>query len=334
MAVRTPVYYDGTSIREVSADDITNIKKRCIYLWGGSRSVNLSYVSSGGNLQRMLDTRDKASAVRQDDHSFLNPASVTNQGAETQYQCINQSTADGSPSDPGDANNRKYPLYLDGTSLRAMTKQDMLDTFIGPAIDILVESGNRDGIYTIHDADTLADHTRIGSVTEQVFINQEFNKAFHGLNAGQEQTLELLPSDGSGATRDNPTTITDYYLFRANQGVYNNGVVPTFNIPLFLRTDNDMQSYTQASIDTILSDLINWAASSQTGYRIRYEIGGTGEDPLTASGQSKGEAMIDTTLNGSAVVNDQDGADLYFSQRFPAGSSEIETTYVLRVRKE
>ena len=331
MAVRTPVYYDGTNIREVTSDDITNIKKRCVYLWGASRSVNLSYVSSGGSLQRMLDTRDRASAVSQNASSFPNPGSIDEQGAETQYQCIDQSTADGSPSDPGDANNRKYPLYLDGTSLRAMTKQDMLDTFIGPAIDILVQSGNRDGIYTIHDEDTLTNHTRIGSTSEPVFINQEFNKAFHGLNAGDEQTLNII---NGGAARDNPTTITEYFLFRANQGVYNNGVEPTFNIPLFLRTDNDMQSYTQASIDTILSDLLDWAASSQTGYRIRYEISGTGNDPLSASGQSKGEAMIDTTLNGSAVVNDQDGADLYYAQRFPAGSSEIETTYVLRVRKE
>jgi len=331
MAVRTPVYYDGTSIREVTSDDITNIKKRCVYLWGASRSVNLSYVSSGGSLQRMLDTRDRASVVSQDASSFPNPGSIDEQGAQTQYQCIDQSTSDGGPADPGDANNRKYPLFLNGTSLQAMTKQDMLDTFIGPAIDILVQSGNRDGIYTIHNADTLTDHTRIGSTSEPVFINQEFNKAFHGLNAGDEQTLDII---NGGATRDQPTTITEYFLFRANQGVYNSGVEPTFNIPLFLRTDNDMQSYTQASIDTILSDLLDWAASSQTGYRIRYEISGTGNDPLSASGQSKGEAMIDTTLNGNAVVNDQDGADLYYAQRFPAGSSETETTYVLRVRKE
>lgn len=328
MAVRTPVYYDGTSIREVTSTDITNIKKRCVYLWGASRSVNLSYVSTNGNLNRMLDTRDRASAVRQDDHSFQNPGSIDEQGASTTYDHINQSTADGSPSDPGDANNRKYPLFLNGTNLQAMTKQDMLDTFIGPAIDILVQSGNRDGIYTIHDEDTLADHTRIGSTSQPIFINQEFNKAFHGLSAGGSKTAELLP-----AARDNPTTITEYFLFRANQGVYNSGVEPTFNIPLFLRTDNDIETYSQSSIDTILSDLLDWAASSQTGYRIRYQIGGVGNDPLSASGQTKGEAIVDTTLNGNAVVNDQDGADLYYSQRFPAGSSETETTYTLRVRK-
>lgn len=325
MAVRTPVYYDGTDIREVSSSDITKIKNRCVYLWGGSRSVNLSVVGSSGNLRRMVDHRDTASGVTNHVSSFQNPGATTDRGASTTYDRINQSTADGGAGDPGDTNNRKYPLFLNSGNLQAMSKQDMLDTFISPAIDILVDGNDRDGTYRIHTGTSLGSHTLISSTP--VFIDQRFNTGFHGLGAGGSTTAELLP-----AATDQPTTITNYYLHRTNQGVYDG--TPTFNIPLFLRTDNDIQTYTQSAIDSILSDLIDWAASSQTGYRIRYEVQGTGVDGASYAGNQRGSAMTDTTLNGSAVVNDQDGGDTYYSQRFPAGGSETETTYTLKIRKE
>ena len=58
MAVRTPLKLDGSNnLIEMSTTDINNIKNQVRYLYGTDPSVDLSYVSSGGNLGTITDTR-------------------------------------------------------------------------------------------------------------------------------------------------------------------------------------------------------------------------------------------------------------------------------------
>ena len=59
MTVRTPVYWDGSAVREMSADDITAVINRCLMLHSTAPAVDLNYVAANGNLPRMLDTRDR-----------------------------------------------------------------------------------------------------------------------------------------------------------------------------------------------------------------------------------------------------------------------------------
>ena len=43
--------------------------------------------------------------------------------------------------------------------------------------------------------------------------------------------------------------------------------------------------------------------------------------------------MVDTTLDASVRINDQDG-DTYKSQNMPTGSPETETTYTLKIYRK
>ena len=75
MTARTPVYMDGTSIRDMSAAQILAVQQRCVYLFGGSsRPVNLTYdaSNSGTDIRRMLDTRDTAGTQASNSTRFSN----------------------------------------------------------------------------------------------------------------------------------------------------------------------------------------------------------------------------------------------------------------------
>lgn len=335
MAVRRPVYLDGTSIRDMTDAQITAVKQRCVFLFGGSnRPVNLSYTAgNSGNLNRMIDSRDTAGSEVSNSTSFANnsPGGVTDRGADTTYDYINMSTSDGSPSEPADTNSIAFPLYQESTGIfRSMTRDDMYDTFINDAIDILVDGNDRDGTYRISiQPSTLANHTIVNA--QPIFVDQRFNTSIHGGATGTSNQ-NILPLGNV----DQPNTIQSYYLWRTNQGTAFS--TPSIVLPVKTDTNQDFVQYSAADFDTLLENLLFYSASSRTNYRIRYEINSTGADPLAISDnvsslQKRGDAMVDTTLDASVRINDQDG-DTYRSQNLPTGGGEIETTYVLRIYRK
>ena len=348
MAVRRPVYLDGTSIRDMTDAQITAVKQRCVFLFGGSnRPVNLSYTAgNAGNLNRMYDTRDTAGAEVSNSSSFgSNSPAASNDGsnalpgnpaaggASTKYDYINMSTADGSPSEPADTNNIAFPLYQESTGiLRSMTRDDMYDTFINDAIDILVDGNDRDGTYRIStQSTTLAAHTRVHA--SPIFVDQRFNAStVHGGLTSTTTFSGILPL----SSVDQPTTILSYYLWRTNQGTAYG--TPSIVLPVKTDTNQDFVQYSAADFDTLLENLLFYSASSRTNYRIRYEINATGEDALTISDnvsalKKRGDAMVDTTLDADVQLNEQDG-DTYRSQNLPTGGAQTETTYVLRIYRK
>ena len=337
MAIRNPVYWDGSSIVSMTEAQLTKIRQRCVFLFGGSsRPVNLAYTAgNAGNLTRMLDKRDLAGTESSNATSFGNNtsglASVVDAGISTTYDYINMSEADGSPSEPSDTNNRAFPLYRDGTSgFRAMTRDDMYDTFINQAIDLLIDGNDRDGTYRIStQASTLANHTRVNA--NPVFIDQRFDKSVHGDDGS---TTEILPLDSA----DIPVSITPYYLWRTDQGTSFSGSDISIVLPLQLDTNEDLVTYTSSNFDTLLQNLLFYSAASRTNYRIRYDIEGSGTDSQSISDnvstpQTRGDAMVDTTLDASVRINDLDG-DTYRSQQLPTGSPEVETTYTLKIYRK
>ena len=67
-------------------------------------------------------------------------------------------------------------------------------------------------------------------------------------------------------------------------------------------------------------------ATSETGYRISYNING--------SGNNRGTAMTDTILNGSGNYQTrQVNTDDYRAQEFPNGTAVTATTYNLKINK-
>jgi hypothetical protein len=341
MAVRTPLYWDGTSIVEMSASQIGKIQSRMAYLYGNAtyRSVDLLVDGLGTSIRRMTDSRDIAGSQASDANRFSdnnthissNPA--IDAGATTTYDQISLSV--GTPTDPGDPNNLNYPLYYDGNgNLQAMTQTDFDDTFSNGATDLIVDGTDRGGTYRIFtDTTGLANHTLVSSTP--VFTDQQYNKDYiHGGATSTTNISGVSPYDDRFTTStadDQPVDIQNYYLWRTDQ-VANSD----YPIPLFFNTDNQLEAKDSATVDALLGNAINYATTNNVNYRISYDVEGSGTDAFTISAAAntpaaRGSSITDTTLNADVRINDQDGGDTYISQNLPTGTSETETTYTLKI---
>lgn len=339
MAVRKPLYNFGGALREMSTAQINAVKNRVVYLHGDAsyRSSNLVVDGVGTGIRRMIDSRDIAGNATSDanrfsdNNTFISNNPAVDAGATTTYDKI--STSISSPSDPGDASNIAYPLYYDGNGvLQSMSQTDMYDTFINDGIDLIVDnSASRDGTYTVYtDTSGLSGATLISSTP--IFTDQQFNEAVHSNSLSQDsgggaQEQNILPLSST----DQPFTIQNYYLWRTDQG---SG--PTIIIPVRLTSNNEIQTYLGNSFDILLGNLLAYSAASRSPYRIAYDIEGVGTDAFTITAaantpQARGSSITDTTLHSQVRINDQDGQNTYRSQNLPAGVSETETTYTLKI---
>tara|TARA_B100000131_G_scaffold283647_1_gene291718 strand:+ start:21209 stop:22165 length:957 start_codon:yes stop_codon:yes gene_type:complete len=315
MAVRRPLFYDGSSIKEMTSAMVTEIQTRCVYAYGSNPSALLTVVGSSGTLSSMTDTRKQAGAgtesfgdgdgVHGDGGDFpSSSASSTITGAT--FDKISQVNA--TVSAPTDTNNKLYPVYYDGSgTIQAMTATDMFDTFFTQAIDLLVDGSDRAGTFRIHTATSLSDHTLIGG---PVFTDTRANAAAY-------------TSGGIPETRDQPQDITNYYLFRTNQGT-----APAITQPLQITTGNDLQAYPLTSFDAMLLAELRHYTVNTSGSKITYSING--------SGNNRGSGMVDTKLDGNnpqtRIVGTSGQSDtVYRSQQFPSGTPQTISTYFLKI---
>ena len=340
MAVRTPLYWDGTSIVEMSASQVSKIQNRMAYLYGDAtyRSVDLLVDGLGTSIRAMTDSRDIAGDRRVDANRFSdNNTHITNNpaidaGATSTYDQMSLSV--GTPTDPGDPNNLNYPLYLDADgNLQAMTQTDFDDTFSNGATDLIIDGTDRGGTYRIFtDTTGLANHTLVSSTP--VFTDQQYNKDYiHGGATSTTNISGVSPYDArftSSTASDQPVDIQNYYLWRTDQVVGSD-----YPVPLFFNTDNQLEAKDSATVDALLGNAINYATINNINYRIGYDVAAFGTDsaaiPGAISPAARGSAMTDTTLNADVRINDQDGGDTYISQNLPTGTNETETTYELKI---
>jgi len=160
MTARTPLKLDGDNLREMTADEIGRIQRHCKYLYGQNPSVGLGWVSSGGSLGNIADTRVTAGAVSTSISSLPNEATTAEPGSTTvNYGCMDDSAA--SVTESVDTNQRAFPLYWTGSALQAMTDSDFYDTFIHDAITELTDGTDQPGTYRIHSASSLSGHTLV-----------------------------------------------------------------------------------------------------------------------------------------------------------------------------
>lgn len=309
MATRRPLYYDNGDLREMSDTQINQIISRVSYLYSLNPSVTLNVVSSGGTLSGLplTDTRKTAGAYR----SFVNrtpsEAETDEPGTVTvSYSRLTESVT--TLSEPVDTNNKLYPIYNSSSNPRAMDTTDMYDTFILPAISNLAAgylTADQAGTYRIHTSTSLAGHTLVSNTP--VFTDTRANTGAYSAGSIPEAL-------------DQPTTISNFYLFRID------GVSSSYISPVFLRSDNQLQTYTTATFDTALQNLVRYAAAQKTGARIRYNINGTG--------YNRGSGMTNTILNGSGNYQTRFvNADDYRAQEFPDGSPVTANTYYLRINQ-
>ena len=302
MAFRRPLYYDGSDLREMTDTHIGQIRSRCVNLYGANPSVDITVPSSGGDLGTISDTRKTAGASITRVDRFATQSETAEPGTVTvNYSRLDQNVE--SVTQPADTNNRKNFLYQSGGNIYAMTNNDMYDTFYDSAINTLVDGTDRDGTYRIGATTSLSGHTLISNTP--VFSDTRANTGAY--TAG-----------GIGETLDQPFTVTNYYLFRTNQGTLS----AQSQLAMILRSDDDIQTLSQASSDALLAaDMRYWGTQ-----KIRYSVNG--------SGNNRGSGMANTILNGSGnyqtrFVNIND----YRAQEFPNGTAVTANTYFLRIRK-
>ena len=302
MAIRTPLKLDSTNLKEMSSTDTGNIIGRMVYLYMTDPSVALSVVGSSGSLDAINDTRTQASASTSHVSSYQTAGAVST--VTVTYDKINEAAT--SLSAPADTNNIRFPVYNDSGNIKAMSLTDMYDSFVSLASNgasTLIPAAQP---YKIHTSTTPPSGYTLVSSTA-VFTDTRANAGAY--------TAGSIPE-----TRDQPTSITNYYLHRSN------GSAVTAPTPLYIDSNQNLKEYTTAELDALLKEVIRYTSVNLTSNKLRYFIDG--------AGTTLGTGMANTKLNGSGnyqtrYVNTDD----YRAQEFPNGSVVTEATYYLKARR-
>ena len=311
MAVRSPLKNDSGNIKEMTSAEVDQIVDQVVYQYSLDPSVSLSVVSSGGNLGTISDTRLQAGAMSTSVSSFPSEATTAEPSVVTvSYQKISQTIASVNPTaDTG----KTWPAFYNGSNIQAMSLQDVKDTFLHPAIDLLsaaTTTTQQGGTYHISTSSTSSGSTEVSGSNTPIFIDTRADTSAY--TAG-----------GIGETLDQPTNITNYYLQRVTGN--NNSYIN----PFFINAQNNLQEFPPATFQNLLQEWIRFtAASSPDNHTLRYSLGASG------SGNERGSGMSDTRLNGAGNYQTRFvNADDYRAQEFPNGTPTTINTYYLRIRK-
>jgi len=307
MAVRTPLYNDSGNIRQMTSAMVDEIVAQAVYQYSLNPSVTLSVVSSGGSLGTINDTRLQAGASATNASAFPSAGATPDVSTVTVANSkINQTNASVTPTtDTG----KLWPVFYNSSNqIQAMSITDVEDTFLHPAIDILVSGStgtSQGGTYHISTSTSVSGSTLVSSTP--VFIDTRANTSAY--------TAAGIPE-----TQDQPTTITNYYLHLIT------GADSSFTNPFFINTDNNIQEYTEATFEGLLQEWMRYTAASSTRtHQINYSY---------TTGTNRGTGMVDTKLNGTGNYQQRFiNANDYRTQEFPNGTQATVATHNLKIGK-
>ena len=309
MSVRAPLYNNSGNIQEMTTAMVDEVVDQIVYQYSLSPSVALSVVSSSGSLGTISDTRLQAGASTTDATNYDTEGETPDVSTVTvNYDKIDSSTASITPTtDTGTT----WPLYYNSSGqIQAMNLTDIKDTFLHPAIDLLsaaTTTSQQAGTHFISSATSVTGSTRVSSTP--VFSDTRADAAAY--TAG-----------GIGETQDQPTTITNYYLYTVD------GSDTSYTAPFFINASNNLQVFAEATFESLIQEWIRYTAASSTdGYAISYNLGTSG------SGNERGSGMADTKLNSSTYEQRFVDANDYRTQEFPSGTAVTQNTYYLRINK-
>ena len=307
MAVRTPLYNDSGNIKQMTTAMVNEIVDQVVYQYSLNPGVSLSVVSSGGSLGTISDTRLQAGAMSSSVSSTPGESQTAEPSTVTvNYAKINQTDASITPTaDTG----KLWPVYYNSSNqIQAMSITDIKDTFLHPAIDLLVSGSTgtqQGGTYQISTSTSVSGSTLVSSTA--VFADTRANTS-------------LYTAGGIPETLDQPTTITSYYLHKIT------GSDTSYTLPFFINTDNNLQIFAEATFESLLQEWIrHTAAASTDGYKLSYSY---------TTGNNRGTGMTDTKLDGSGNYQTRFvGSNDYRAQEFPNGSPQTINTYYLKINK-
>jgi len=258
-------------------------------------------------LAAITDTRMQAGASTTDVTNFDSAGETPNVSTVTvTYDKITSTNS--SVSAAADTNNIRFPVYNDSGNVKAMTLTDMYDSFVSLATNGASTLLPASQPYKIHTSTSVPSGYTLVSSTP-VFSDTRAN-------------VGAYTASGIGETRDQPTTISNYYLHKKT-----GSLAAYTNLPLYIDSNQNLKEYTAAELDVVLKEVIRYASVHLTSNKLRYHIGG--------SGTTLGTGMANTKLNGGGNYQQRFvNANDYRTQEFPNGSVVTEATYYLKARKE
>ena len=317
MAVRSPLYFSGGNLIELSSGEINEWRQKAIYQYSLDPTAVLTVVANSGALiDAMSDTRTQAGAASQSASAFVYASGTAEPSTVTvSYDKVNLAyTASGSVGQTTDTGT-SFPVYYDSSTgaIRSMNLTDFLDTFIYPSIITMAdstESSDTAGTYTVTTSATAAsNYTKVSADDTPIFTDTRADTSAYSA-AGIPETL------------DQPTTVTNYYLHRRN----GSDLTPT-RTPVSIDGSNNIQVFSTSTLADLLGDWLRYTAAHDTsGYKLSYNIGTSG------SGSVRGSTMTDTKLDGAGLFAQlQVNIDDYRSQEFPNGTAQNISLYNLRI---
>lgn len=312
MTVRTPLKADSAgNLVQMSTAEITAIKDRARWLYGGNPSVTLSRVTNNGNLGTLSESYMRSGEAKVATAAFVSEADTPEPSAYTRTMSyISETRADTTAS--VDTGGIVFPVFYDSGNLQAMTLTDFYDTFIYPAIDTLTGSVGQPGMFAVFNTSTRSGYTAVNALP--IYYDYVSNlSSFDSAGIGTDGTIQ------QGTLNLNQ----GYYLFQKN-----NIAEPTIQLPVKAQSTGDVQRYGAEAFDTLLENCIRHVASEVTGSKITYtyESGG--------GAINLGHGMTDTRRQGDGrYVTLLVGVDDYRSQEFPSGVPTAVTTHYLRVKQ-
>ena len=322
MAVRRPLKRNGISgLIEMTAADVGTLVQYAVFKYGQNPAVLLN-VQASGNLGNISDTRKEAGAASSQTggawpaaQTYPSEATTAEPGTVTvQWNKVQQSYM--SPLDPTLSTNLNPCYYDPVTGITEMTAQDMADTFVNPAIDIVTAntvSANTAGTYFVSANASETDCTTKGIVFKDTRAN-----------------TALYSAGGIPETLDQPQDIQTYYLHVRNNTTTNPEPLYPGARPLRIYYNGsnaegvqEIPQYGTYSLATLFLYYMQWYTVNVPGYVISYNWSG--------SGNSRG-SMTDTILNGSGNYQQyQANANDYRAQEFPNGSAVTAQTHTLKI---
>jgi len=321
MAVVKPLFINSdNNLQEMTDAQVLLHKQKAIYQYSLDPSALLTVVSnSGANMAAITDTRLKSGvsvvSVSADPSASTSAPSAT---TDVSFDKINFAY-DTSSGQTEDSDNRAFPIYRNSDGdIRAMSLSDMKDTFLHPAIDLMVvaDTDNDDpnvaGTYRIHTVSSLTDFTEVSGANTAIFTDTTST----GFAAGSIGT--------AGTTQEgSSSSVQSFFLLRRN-----GTDVDTNSIKLAqINSDGDIQEYSDGGTELLGNWLKFTAGQSGDGYKITYAIG------ASVSGTQRGSAITNKQLGSTVTSTTLVDANDYRAQQFPSGSATVTNTYLFKINK-
>ena len=337
MALRALIENGSEGIRDTTSAEHNAMLGRISFLYQQNPPVELSVVSSNGNIStNMTDTRMKSGTAHRDTSlSWPDVTSFPSEGTTGEpelvtgvtYDKIEQTVSTPTPftnSDYQSLNIKPVWLEADGV-LREMDYNKVLTYFIDPIASAMVAASETasfaGGSYYISTTSSISGSTNLGTVFEDTKANLA---GYHDYNIGDGVTAGQIYQD--------VFTTTPYYLQRVDSAISSQGT--GYRTPLVIdytanshNQPSGLRHMTYAEFDSLFEPLVQYALHSLTGYRLRYNINGAGttQGTVIANTQLIGGSGNYTTYK--ATSND------YRAQEFPDGTLVAVNTFELNLER-